>query len=372
MPFDFPNTPAEGATYSPANGPQYIFQNGVWKQVLGGQSPVLTASSRNIVINSSFFVSQENSTAVGTASGYYLADQWQLGSSGLGTCSGGSSQQGLKYYGNVYNNAVQGSVAAAAYLMMYQVLEGVELYPLGWGQSHAIPAVLNFKARSNVSGTFSASISDFAGTATYASDFNLVGGEGLKEFTVPISPPAMGSWLLQSTVPSGILRFAHSVGANYKASANRTWEAASKLAGPGITNNALAATNYLLVTDVQLLPDPDNTGLAPKFVAAGWAEDLGRCQRYFQNTGHGGIYLGLVTGVSSIYLNVNIPLMRTAPAVTGIQANPVYNASGTPITPSSPSIVGASNSSLRLTFGHSAPITGVVAQASGLMVNARM
>lgn len=198
------------------------------------------------------------------------------------------------------------------------------LYPLGWGQAHAVPAVLNFKARSNVSGTFSACLGDNAGLASFPFDFNLIGGEPLKEFTVAIPPPPMGTWNLLTSAASATLRLTHTVGSDYKAPVNKAWYAGTKLAGPGITNNAVAGINYLLATDVQLLPDPDSSGAAPDFVAPDYGEELRRCQRYYTKYGlYASSYVVFLDGnapAAGTYTVTSLPYPNTMRAVPAAAA----------------------------------------------------
>ena len=66
MSFNFPSSPTEGATYTGANGAQYVYKSGVWMQVSAAQIKA-TALPRNRIVNGAMQISQENgNTAVGS------------------------------------------------------------------------------------------------------------------------------------------------------------------------------------------------------------------------------------------------------------------------------------------------------------------
>src|SRR6188768_331014 len=75
MGMNFPNSPIPGQVYTPVGGYSYVFLDGVWRIVQDAQS-ILTADTRNRIVNGAMQISQENGNTGGAGSAYYAADQW--------------------------------------------------------------------------------------------------------------------------------------------------------------------------------------------------------------------------------------------------------------------------------------------------------
>ena len=356
MAFDFPNTPAEGATYSPANGPQYIFQNGVWKQVLGGQSPVLTAVRNNLLVNGSFIISQEHGGAAIGTSGQFPADQWSLiFSAGYA----GSAQRflALGKYGVAIQNVIHAAAAGAEIFALLQTIEGLRLTPLNWGVADAIPAVLNFKTAASAAGTYCVSLREGAGTKSIVFDLPTTGA--LTEWTFPIPAQTSGNWSFGSTAPAGWLTLAHSVGPTYRTPTTGAWVDGNFLASTNMTNNLSIATN-LQIFDAALYPDPQGTGRAPPYVDNLYTDDLNTCYRYYWKPGDVMNLVAYIADFSYRILNDRFPVvMRTTPSMTGT------------VSLGSPKGVAAT-APFSYTASAQAVATGSGCSISDLVANARM
>jgi len=368
MAFDFPSSPTPGQTFfDPASGARYSFTNGAWLQV--ASSPVLKGTTsdappsnpdpgqlwwesdtgrmfiyyndgnssqwvqisgpmgvrgtargdQNLLVNGAFLVSQENGSAESSVSGAFVADQWQSIGTVLVLAAGSSNDAAPgRWYGHIRNTTANAAPSAGALLALYQPIEGLSLVPLRWRGADAIPAVLNFKARASVAGTYSAAVRDFTGTVSFVFDFVLPADTTTwKEFTVAIPPPPSGTWNLGSSAGGALVNITHTVGATYRAPA-LGWNTGNFTAGPGSTINTAAANSYLMVADVQLLPDPQSTGTAPPFVARSYAAELAACQRYWQTCFL--MFMGNITVSNGYYgwVGTKVTPRTETPAVSGI------------------------------------------------------
>ena len=316
MPFDFPNSPAEGATYSPANGPQYIFQNGVWKQVLGGQSPVLTAQSRNRIVNGAFQISQENGTS-GVVSGGYPVDQWVFSSSlpttgaskTVAATDSGGGQVGLQVV------TPKPSLAAGDYWQFMQRIEGNRISDFKWGGASAKQVILRFRAYTNAPGTYTVSLSNSAQNRVFLAPFTLP-NNAWTEIVIVVPGDTTGTWLTDTN--TGVLvNFGLAAGTTY-GGGSAGWGTANKIQIAGNTNGAATANNTFYIRDVGLYLDPDNTGLAPPWQMPDEAEELTTCERYWQK------FPGLVAETAALSQSISFTPMRVAPVVSNPTANPGF------------------------------------------------
>src|SRR5262245_59502455 len=77
MGFNFPNSPSVNQTFTPVGGPTYTWDGSVWK--MHGTSGVVTANSKNLLVNGDIQISQENGFGSNiSTSGAYIADQWEV------------------------------------------------------------------------------------------------------------------------------------------------------------------------------------------------------------------------------------------------------------------------------------------------------
>lgn len=376
MSFDFPNTPSDGTTYSPAGGPQYVYTGGVWRQVSAGQIK-LPAQRQNIVVNGSFAIGQENGTTQGVAHGFYAADQWQLNASGLAP----SGQLGfISAYGRnsvvINNTAAAPAPTAGQYIALVQYLEASRMANLHWDKpALAVPAVLNFKMQADVSGTYGCALRDSAGgSISIGFDLPYLTSEGLKEFTFAIPPPGIGTWQAGTTVgQGGSLAFTHTTGSTWKSTAQGVWETKTSLGGPGMTVNSTAANSYLRLFDVQLVADPQNTGVAPPYVQNPYAFDLNECLRYWRRLDRPMLYLGSVASITLMYVGQPYsPSMRITPTVGAMAlTNAAYTPGGGSTNATSGSFVAISADGGYFIVGVTAGMSGIAAGANAVTLNAR-
>lgn len=285
-----------------------------------------TASGKNLIINPSFEISQEQGTAVVATSGVYPADQWTLFHTGLGTCQAQSAIGAADSYGRVLNVTATASPPAGAQLMLTQRLEGLQIADLKWGTANARPAVLSFKAQATIAGTYSVMIRNAGGTQSFVHDFVLA-AMVTTDISVVIPAQTAGTWANDSTAYAADLNFVHTVGSTYKAPAVG-WNAGNYFAGPGLTANTVSANNSLYIREVQLRPDPGGAGRNPGFVRGDYGAELVRCQRYYQKDPGTCSIGGNTPGAGTWYGDVQFATAMRAAPTTSITHTSSSNVSG--------------------------------------------
>src|SRR6185436_15102519 len=165
MAFDFPASPAEGASYSPAGGPRYVYTSGVWRST--GMVATGTAEARNRIVNGAMQISQENPKGVAYGGAdTYEADQWQTSWTSGGTpnhgCFQDTANADVDWYNRLNSTVADTSIAAADFFRTRQIIEGIRIADFKWGTANAKQVVLRFKARSSILGTFGVSVGTFS------------------------------------------------------------------------------------------------------------------------------------------------------------------------------------------------------------------
>lgn len=264
---------------------------GQWVAVAGSSQIVdnnytrKTAKQKNLVVNPTMQVSQENGNTVGATSNYYPADQWYVSASGLSFATARSqfspSPDGSPNVVYYYFSAAKASLAAGDYSQLFQPIEGLRCAELQWGTSKAIPAVLRFSAFCDTAGTYTVSIVNPAGDFSWCGSFTCDGTQNLQTFSFAIPAQTAGTWPKDNTSGLGV-RFCFAAGSNYQGVAG--WQNGNKLAITGTTNGAAVSGKALAITDVGLHPDPDKTSLAPTFITPSYEHDLAACMRYYEKS----------------------------------------------------------------------------------------
>jgi hypothetical protein len=323
--WDFPNSPAVGASFTPASGgPTYTWNGSVWLQ--GSPGSILTARRGNLVVNGAMQISQENGKGTAyTAVNTFAADQWQFNFSTAGaptiTCNLAAAADPISdSYLRINNTTADASVGSTDVVRLLTNIEGNNVAVLKWGLAQAIPAVWVFKARSSILGTFTAQLREYSSSAGFVKGCQITQINTWQAFVIPVPACTIGTWTLGS-VSSIVMQLFAMWGL---ASSPEGW--VSSGGGPvAAQSNWMSATGQTLdFADVGLYADPDNTGLPPPWEVPDYATELVRCQRYFSS---GNSFLVGSYGANGQIVYTDIPhkvLMRGTPAVT-IVGTPTYS-----------------------------------------------
>jgi hypothetical protein len=206
------------------------------------------------------------------------------------------------------------SPAAGDYAQIFQPIEGYRVADFCWGTPQAKPAVLRFNAACEVAGTYCVSISSSNGDYSWIGEFVCDGSNAMKTFTYAI--PAQTAGTFYNDNRGGlIVHFCQAVGSTYGGGV-KGWQNANKLATAAQTNGATVINKNLIVSDVGLYLDPDNTGLPPPWEPTDLVQNLLDCMRYWRSVRarNNGYFT-----TTNAYAGLEIPLvpwMRTSPAIS--------------------------------------------------------
>jgi len=283
MAIDFPSSPSLGQTFI-VGGLIYVWDGTAWN--LPSSTQINTARRGNRIVNPSMQISQENgNTAVGNSS--YPADQWLLNFGGF-TSSGLRSQSLISPDGSPNSlmhsfSATRPSPAAADYVQLIQYVEGQNIADLEWGTAKAKPALLRFNAACETAGTYTVSVRSSDQLMSWLGGFTCDGTLNMKTYSFAIPAQQSGVWNKDSTV-GALIAFCYASGSTYGGGV-AGWQSSNKLALAGQTNGATVTNKNLVITDVGLYVDPDNTGVPPPFEQPDPIAELLRCQRYWETVG---------------------------------------------------------------------------------------
>jgi hypothetical protein len=277
MAFDFPANPSLGQPYV-ASGITYIFDGIAWNVSAAPNAAVLTANTRNYLINGDFTISQENGNNIGTTNGYHPADTWQVAINALTVSTARGALAGYPFQIS-YTVGTKASLAANDYCMFITRLEGVSCHDLLWGGVNAQPAVLRFEANCTMAGTYSVAIQNGDGTRSFLAPIT-IGANAWTTFVVPIPGDTTGTWALD-VVTTGIqIYFSTAIGSTFNGVLG--WQGGNKLAVPGMTNGAATGCTFYL-RNVGFYKDPLATGKPPPWQPRTYAEEFDLCRRFWQS-----------------------------------------------------------------------------------------
>jgi hypothetical protein len=237
----------------------------------------------NRIINGDMRIDQRNNGASGTAIAYTV-DRWQFASSlaTKGTWQrngGGSGVSGPATFpyclGFASNSAY--TVLAGDYFRFVQYIEADAISDLVWGTANAKPVTLSFWVYSSLTGTFGASLANYASTRTYPFTYSIPTANTWTKITITIPGDTAGTWVMSGNAGSLGVHFALGVGATYSGPAN-AWTSTNYVSVTGAVSvvGTNGATFY--ITGVKL----EIGSVATPFNYDSLAKRLVDCQRYYQ------------------------------------------------------------------------------------------
>jgi hypothetical protein len=287
MAIDFPSSPTDGQTF--------IRNNAVYTWVAAKSrwdaSVLKTALPRNLIVNPAFQISQQNGNNTGSASGFFVADQWMGAKNIVGpSITGSDFQRGIgvrSALGSSYSGQIAividtpPSINAADYIFFYQPIEGNRLAGLQFGTANAQQLVLRFSATiSNIYATnLGISLRNNAADRSYVTTVQLPGNGAFSDWVIVIPGCTTGTWLTDNGYGLTI-SFTPIAGTTYKAPSQNAWVTGNFL---NFTQSTSFTTNWVFsLYDVGLYLDPLKTGRAPPFEILSYRQDVFDSQRYWQ------------------------------------------------------------------------------------------
>jgi hypothetical protein len=273
---------------------------------------------RNLIINGAMQVAQRGTSVTGiTTSGYYTADRYQTVANSLGTWtqsveSDAPTGSGFRKSYKMLCTTTDAAPAGDDQIRIEQLIEGQNLQSIRKGTANAQQLTLQFWVKSNVTGTYTASLTDTDNSRSVSASYS-VSSSGTWEKKTIVFPADTTGVLNNDNGTSIALRFWLGVGIDRSSGTLQTsWDSTvnANLA-VGQTNLAAATNNYWQVTGVQL----EVGAVATPFEFKPIEQDLRECQRYYeQSTDYSTIWVGNTTSGFGYHSSVTYSVRKRTAA----------------------------------------------------------
>ena len=283
---------------------------------------------RNKLINGDMRIDQRNAGAsVNAAGNKYTLDRWQFGDVGSATVSvqqnAGSvtPPAGFSYYLGLTSTSSY-SLGTSDRTGIFQSIEGLNTYDLGWGTANAKTITISFWVRSSLTGTFGGVIANSAYNRCYVYSYTINAANTWEFKTITVAGDTSGTWLTTNGIGIAI-SFATGVGSSLVGTPG-SWGSSALFGPTGQTSvvGTNGATFY--ITGVQL----EVGSIATPFERRQYGQELMLCQRYYETSSdaYGSdsfFWSGYVVSSISYYMPCKfVVTKRATPTVTlGAQAN---------------------------------------------------
>ena len=288
--------------------------------LIGSQTAL---SNRNLIINGAMQVAQRGTSF--TSTGYTL-DRMQMLTANTDNVAFTTTQSSTAPDGFANSLKVDITTAETAldsdelFRLLYKI-EGQDLQHLNYGSSAAKSVTLSFYVRSNVTGVYTVEFRlNAAGTSTITKQYTISSADTWerKELTLP----ANTATAIDNDNSNGLeISFALAAGSNFTTGALGTsWAntaTASRYAGQA-ANVMSSTSNEWYITGVQLEVGEQAT----PFEHRSFADELARCQRYFQKNNVANFTLNVVRQSDNLKRGtLTYPPMRDDPTYTSIDGS---------------------------------------------------
>jgi len=285
-----------------------------------------TFGFKNRIINGAMVIDQRNAGAsvTPTTDNTYTLDRW---TAKLSQSSKYSVQQSSTVPAGFKNSLLITSLSAytvgsSESFFTKQVIEGLNVFDLGWGAAGASTVTLSFWVRSSLTGTFGGSLWNNAADRSYPYSYTISAANTWEQKSITIAGDTSGTWL--TTNGGGInVGFAFGVGASLSTTAG-AWAAGFYPSSTGATSvvGTNGATFY--ITGVQL----EKGSTATSFDYRPYGTELQLCQRYYYQVAsgtNGQIAAGYYYSGSQVQAWVKFAVsMRAAPVISTVTGTNYY------------------------------------------------
>jgi len=291
---------------------------------------------RNRIINGAMVIDQRNAGASVTATAdIYCVDRWAVG---YGTTVNAFTAQQSTTVPSGFKNSLLitagtgASAGAGGYAYLRHMIEGLNVYDLGWGTASASTITISFWVRSSLTGTFGFVLRNSAADRAYGATFTISSANTFEYKTVTIPGDTSGTWLTTNGIGIGLF-FDLGAGTNTAVSSG-SWQTFSNALGvSGVTKLTATTGATFYITGVQL----EKGSTASPFEYRLYGTELQLCQRYYQTmcnfvgtSGNG--------GGTRVAAAIQFTPMRAAPSLSVSGAIGVTNYGTASFTQSSGSI----------------------------------
>ena len=281
--------------------------------------------NKNFIINGDMQVSQRATGATAVGSGYYTIDRFKTHKSNDGAFTIEQSTDNPFGTGNSLKMAVttaDTSVAAGQYLFLSQSIEAQNLQSLLYGTSSAKTVTLSFWVKSNKTGTYVITLYKSDNTISVIPvEYTIDSANTWEKKTITVTPTAGGTSLITASggaidnnnAEGMMVIFGLAWGSTYAGGTNNTWSSNSNHYSTSNQVNWMDSTsNNFYLSQVQL----EIGETATPFEHRSYADELIRCQRYYQSMDYTFDY-GTTSANIFYYTNFSFPItMRATPTMT--------------------------------------------------------
>jgi len=273
---------------------------------------------KNRIINGAMVIDQRNAGASITGNDYtFPVDRFFIsasqGSKLTAQQNAGSVTlpAGFKNYLGLTSSSAY-SVGAGDYFLLSQLIEGLNVYDLGWGTANAKTVTLSFQVYSSLTGTFGGSLRNSADNRSYPFTYSVPVANTWTTISITVAGDTSGAWLTTNGVGLKVT-FGLGVGSTYSGTAG-SWAGSAYFSATGATSVVGTSGATFYITGVQLEVGTSATG----FEYRQYQQELSLCQRYLPAwTAVGsnqciGVGMCYTTTQAVVYLNSPVPT-RTAP-----------------------------------------------------------
>lgn len=276
---------------------------------------------KNYIDNPSMAVSQENGdgpTAITATVDYYGADRHgsfiTSGTGGAATVERSTSIANRKSLKITASTALTTLTTTQNLQPYFHRCEAQDVYHLNGQQ-----VTLSFQCKTNWAGNLAVVVANHDHSKSYIADLAVVSGDNSLSLTLTLESATVDA--IDNGVGLQLFIGACNEG-SYQHATTNSWETGTYLCSTSSTQWAKTLNNYIEISDVQLVEGDT----APKFQPNSYAEDLAKCQRYFEriavDTPANNEMLGLGIASSATSLNGYIRYVQK-------RAIPTISASGT-------------------------------------------
>ena len=280
----------------------------------------LVFGNKNLLINGQMAIFQRSTSAAVASVGYYTADRWRSGGTGLGAFTQSRSTdvpsaQGFGYSLKMDCTTADASPAASDNQNIQQRIEGQDLQRLLKGTSSAKKITLSFWVKSNKTGTYIVEIADVDNTRHICQAYTISSASTWEKKELTFDGDTTGT-LDNDNESSLELLWYLGVGSDRSSGTLATsWATrtdANKAVGQ--VNLADSTSNEWYITGVQL----EVGSKATDFEFEPYERTLSRCRRYFISYGGDAAYerfaVGYISSSTQGYFTSVFPVkMREIP-----------------------------------------------------------
>ena len=240
-------------------------------------------NNKNLLINGGMNIWQRSTSASVTNVGYYTADRWRSGGTGLGVFTQSRStdvpsNQGFGYSLKMDCTTADASLAATDVLAINQRIEGQNLQHLLKGTSSAKKLTLSFWVKSNKTGTYIAELVDNDNTRQISKSYTISSANTWEKKEITYDGDTTGTLDNDNNQSMRVL-FWLAAGSNFTSGTlNTSWASttnANRVVGQ--VNLADSTSNEWYMTGCQLEVGSTASG----FEFEPYDKILSRCYRYY-------------------------------------------------------------------------------------------